>query len=55
MGTWLAPLFQAFQRILSQTMDVSSDGKHFVVNALGGDEGEPLAIVTNWLQTLASP
>ncbi len=42
------PLFQAFQRIINQTLGVTPDGEHFVVNALGGDEGEPLAVVTNW-------
>ena len=45
-------LFQAFQRIIVQTMDVTADGEHFVINTLGGDEGEPLAVVTNWMQTL---
>jgi Tol biopolymer transport system component/tRNA A-37 threonylcarbamoyl transferase component Bud32 len=45
-------LFQAFQRILAQTICVTGDGEHFVINTLGGDEGEPLAVVTNWLQTL---
>ncbi|HEU4928933.1 MAG TPA: hypothetical protein VFU38_03820, partial [Candidatus Krumholzibacteria bacterium] len=46
------PLFQAFQRIIVQTMDVTGDGQHFLINRLGGDEGEALAVVTNWLQTL---
>ena len=41
-----------FQRILMQTICVTGDGERFVINSLGGDEGEPLAVVTNWLQTL---
>ncbi|HEX6791221.1 MAG TPA: protein kinase [Candidatus Krumholzibacteria bacterium] len=45
-------LFQAFQRVDVQTMDVSDDGQSFFVNTLGGDEAEPLAVVTNWVQTL---
>ncbi len=45
-------LFQVFQRILLQTICVTGDGERFVVNTLGGDEDEPLAVVTNWLQTL---
>ena len=46
------PLFQAFQRMDVQTMDVSADGQTFFINTLGGDDAEPLAVVTNWLQTL---
>ncbi len=46
------PLFQAFQRQDVQTMDVSADGQTFFINTLGGDEAEPLAVVTNWMQTL---
>jgi Tol biopolymer transport system component len=46
------PLFQAFQRSDGQTLEVSADGQSFIVNTLGGDEAEPLAVVTNWLQTL---
>jgi Tol biopolymer transport system component len=42
------PLFQAFQRIYYQTFDASRDGEHFLVNVLGGEEGDPLAIVTHW-------
>ncbi len=45
-------LFQAFQRSDVHTMDVSPDGQSFIVNTLGGDEAEPLAVVTNWIQTL---
>jgi hypothetical protein len=47
-------LFQAFMRSDVQTMDVSADGQSFILNTLGGDEAEPLAVVTNWLQTLTS-
>jgi hypothetical protein len=46
------PLFQTFQRILVQTMDVTADGENFVINALGGDSTEPLALVSNWTATL---
>jgi Tol biopolymer transport system component len=46
------PLFQVFQRIITQTIDVTADGEHFVINTLGGDEVEPLAVVTNWVQSL---
>jgi eukaryotic-like serine/threonine-protein kinase len=46
------PLFLAFQRIITQTLGVTPDGEHFVVDALGGDEGEPLAVVTHWTQAL---
>jgi Tol biopolymer transport system component len=49
------PLFQAFQRIFVRTMDVFGDGGRFAINTIGGDEGEVLAIVTNWFETLASP
>jgi hypothetical protein len=35
-------------------MDVTRDGERFVVNTLGGDEGESLAIVTNWFRALAA-
>jgi Tol biopolymer transport system component len=45
-------LFQAFQRTDTQTFDASADGQSFVINTLGGNEGEPLAIVSNWMQTL---
>src|SRR5262249_6142488 len=45
-------LFQAFQRVDFQTYDVSADGQSFIINTLGGDEAEPLAVVTNWMQTL---
>ncbi|HET6463244.1 MAG TPA: protein kinase [Candidatus Krumholzibacteria bacterium] len=45
-------LFQAFQRVDGQTMEASPDGQSFIINTLGGDEAEPLAVVTNWLQTL---
>jgi len=45
-------LFQAFQRVDGQTMDVIADGQSFIINTLGGDDAEPLAVVTNWLQTL---
>jgi Tol biopolymer transport system component len=48
------PVFQAFQRTDGQTMDVSADGQSFFVNTLGGDEAEPLAVVTNWMQTLGA-
>lgn len=48
------PLFQAFQRSDGKTMDVSADGQSFIVNTLGGDEAEPLAVVTNWMQTLGA-
>jgi Tol biopolymer transport system component len=48
------PLFQAFQRADVQTLDVSADGQTFFINTLGGDEAEPLAVVTNWMQTLKS-
>jgi Tol biopolymer transport system component len=48
------PLFRAFQRVDVQTMDVSADGQSFIINTIGGDEAEPLAVVTNWLQTLQS-
>jgi hypothetical protein len=48
------PLFQVFQRGVLQTMAVTKDGEHFVINTLGSDAGEPLAVVTNWLQTLKS-
>jgi hypothetical protein len=46
------PLFQAFTRYDVQTMDVSADGQSFIINTLGGDEAEPLAVITNWTQTL---
>jgi serine/threonine protein kinase/Tol biopolymer transport system component len=46
------PLFQVFQRIMMETIDVTGNGERFVINTLGGDEGEPLAVVTNWLGTL---
>jgi len=46
------PLFSAFQRADVQTLEVSPDGRTFVVNTLGGDNAEPLAIVTNWTRTL---
>ena len=46
------PVFQAFQRSDGHTMDVSADGQSFIVNILGGDEAEPLAVITNWEQTL---
>jgi Tol biopolymer transport system component len=46
------PLFQVFQRIILQTFDVTGDGGRFLINTLGGDEGEPLAVVTHWLETL---
>jgi Tol biopolymer transport system component len=46
------PLFQVFQRMITQTMDVTRDGGNFVINALGGDEAEPLAVVNNWVATL---
>ena len=46
------PLFQAFTRNDVQTMDVSADGQTFVINALGGDEAEPMVVVSNWVQTL---
>jgi Tol biopolymer transport system component len=46
------PLFQAFQRADGRTMDVSADGQSFLVNTLGGDEAEPLAVITNWERTL---
>ena len=49
-----SPLFQAFTRYDVQTMDVSADGQSFIINTLGGDEAEPLAVVTNWVQTLQS-
>ena len=45
-------LFQAFQREDVQTMAVSADGQSFIINTLGGDEAEPLAVVTNWVQSL---
>lgn len=48
------PLFQAFQRIDTSTIEPSADGQHFAVNVLGGDTAEPLAVVTNWKQTLAT-
>ncbi|HKW13273.1 MAG TPA: hypothetical protein VJS69_02190, partial [Candidatus Krumholzibacteria bacterium] len=47
-------LFQAFQRVDGQTMEASPDGQSFIINTLGGDEAEPLAVVTNWMQTLNS-
>jgi eukaryotic-like serine/threonine-protein kinase len=49
------PLFPAFQRLDVQTMDVTSDGQGFIINTLGGDEAEPLAVITNWTQTLKQP
>ncbi|MDH4038467.1 MAG: serine/threonine-protein kinase [Candidatus Krumholzibacteria bacterium] len=45
-------LFQVFQRIITQTMDVTADGQNFVIDALGGDEAVPLAVVNNWVATL---
>lgn len=45
-------LFQAFQRILVATFDATADGEHFVINTLGGEEGESLAVVTHWLASL---
>jgi hypothetical protein len=48
------PLFQAFQRYDVQTMDVTADGQSFIINTLGGDEAEPLAVVTNWMQTIVT-
>ena len=45
-------LFQAFQRVDGQTVEASPDGQSFIINTLGGDEAEPLAVVTNWVQTL---
>ena len=47
-------LFPAFQRLDVQTMDVTADGQAFIINTLGGDEAEPLAVVFNWAQTLTS-
>jgi eukaryotic-like serine/threonine-protein kinase len=47
-------LFQAFQRVDGQTMEASPDGQSFIINTLGGDEAEPLAVVTNWMQTLGA-
>ena len=52
--TQQAPLFQAFQRFNGKTFDPSRDAAHFVVNIMGGDEGDPLAVVTNWTQTLTA-
>jgi Tol biopolymer transport system component len=49
------PLFQAFQRIDTATIEPSADGQYFSVNVLGGDTAEPLAVVTNWKQTLTVP
>jgi len=48
------PLFQVFQRAVLRTIAVTGDGEHFVINTLGSDAGEPLAVVNNWLQTLKS-
>jgi eukaryotic-like serine/threonine-protein kinase len=48
------PLFQAFQRSDGHTMDVSADGQSFIVNTLGGDDAEPLAVVSNWMQTITA-
>jgi hypothetical protein len=45
-------LFQAFQRVDGQTMEAGPDGQSFIVNTLGGEQAEPLAVVTNWTQTL---
>jgi Tol biopolymer transport system component len=49
------PLFQVFQRIITQTIEPTADGQYFVINTLGADEAEPLAIVTHWLQSLPQP
>jgi hypothetical protein len=49
------PLFQVFQRIITQTIEPTADGQYFVINTLGADEAEPLAIVTHWLQSLPRP
>ena len=46
------PLFQAFQRSDGQTLEASADGQSFIINTLGGDDAEPLAVITNWEQTL---
>ena len=46
------PLFQVFQRRLSTTLVPASDGQHFLINALGGAKGAPLALVTGWQQSL---
>jgi hypothetical protein len=46
------PLFQVFQRAQVATFSASNDGQHFLINALGGAEGAPLALVTNWQKTL---
>ena len=45
-------LFPAFQRLDVQTFDVTADGQSFIINTLGGDEAEPLAVITNWTHTL---
>jgi len=46
------PLFQVFQRYGVNTLAVASDGQHFLINALGGAESAPLALVTGWQQSL---
>jgi hypothetical protein len=33
-------------------MEAGPDGQSFIVNTLGGEQAEPLAVVTNWTQTL---
>ena len=49
------PLFQAFQRYDSQTIEPTADGQYFAINLMGGDAGAPIALVTNWKQSLTAP
>ncbi len=43
-----APMFQAFQRGMTPTYDVSPDGSRFIVSTSSSERQAPLVVVTGW-------